>query len=327
MANWGLLGGLGRGLNQFGATVNQGVQGDIAAKRAEEIEAKRQASVERRWQASENRAKRQEQAQSERWAKQDERQAKQDKTQADRWAKQDKRQAERDSVSDSQFNRQQSRLEAQQIESNINGIMQSKQKAEQQIAKRYQAMSVDSLGNPVTGEQAAKINAQYQQELSQLRQQYSQVLETRVKSYGEKLRGTGYAYLLDIPEEEQAEPGASETTNTDPRDQLGNKLIAGEDPGVVSEKSILDKAVGGGTDKTADPTFAAGYARGLGGLYGNSARPIDESDLSPLETYNVSMGHFMGSIPGLLGDAGQIVNDYAVQPAWEWANTKPSQKK
>lgn len=307
---WGLLGGLGQGLSQAAGTINRGMAEDRAAERARELEQKRADSVERRWKASESRATRQELAQ------------------ATRWAKQDERQRERDEVSDSQFDRQQSRLEAQQIESNINGIMQSKQEAEQQIAKRYQAMSVDAMGNPVTGEQAAAINAKYQQELSQLREQYSQVLETRVKSYGDKLRGTGYSYLLDIPEEvAAAEESQQAGGKVDPRDQLGSKLIAGENPGAAVEKSILDKAVGGGTDELADPTFAAGYARGLGGLYGNSARPIDESDTSPLETYNVSMGHFMGSIPGLLGDAGQITNDYVIQPAWEWANTKPSQKK
>lgn len=314
---WGLLGGLGQGLSQAAGTINRGMAEDRAAERDRELEQKRAASVERRWKASEARANRQEQAQATRWAKQDERQA-----------NQDERQRERDAVSDSQFDRQQSRLEAQQIESNINGIMQSKQKAEQQIAKRYQAMSVDAMGNPVTGDQAAAINAKYQQELSQLREQYSQVLETRVKSYGDKLRGTGYSYLLDIPEEAAAAEESQQVGGkVDPRDQLGSKLIAGENPGTAVEKSILDKAVGGGTDELADPTFAAGYARGLGGLYDNSARPVDESDTSPIESYNVSMGHFMGSIPGLLGDAGQITNDYVIQPAWEWANTKPSQKK
>lgn len=118
--------------------------------------------------------------------------------------------------------------------------------------------------------------------------------------------------------------GSDEKAGENSKDDLVNKVLNGNAKNPTL--STLDKAVGGGTSTHADPTFAAGYARGLGGLYDNSARPIDESDLSPLEKYNVSMGHFAGGIPGLIGDAAQVANDKVVKPTLDYLTTKPSER-
>ena len=325
---WGLLGGLGQGLSQAAGTINRGMAEDRAAERARELEQKRAASVERRWQASEARANRQEQAQATRWAKQDERQA-----------SQDARQRERDAVSDSQFDQRMSAQEAQSIERNLSGIISEKQKAESDIVERYRKQAVDPLGQPLQGEAMEQLQSAMQNELQQVRSRYSKTLENSVQSYGDKLRGTGFAYLLDVAKPEAQASTTQQSTNKpkDPRNDLALKLITGEvkdletgqpvmAAGTPADKSTLDKLIGGGNGELADPSFASGFARGLGGVYKNGVRPVDYKDMSPLDFAATSTGETIGYGFGLMGDAGQYVNDNAIQPAWNYLTQKPSQR-
>ena len=198
---WGWQKGLGRGLMQFGETLNRGMQADIRARREDEIARRREASIERRWRAQEARADKQEvraderlKLQQERWAKQDQRQA-----------SQDARQLERDKVSDAQFNRQMDLRESSVIEKNLNGIIAAKRDAEDKIIERYRKQMTDPItGQPLAGEQSQQMQMQMQEEIAQVRQQYSKLLDQKVRSYGERLRGTGFAYLLDIPEQQES---------------------------------------------------------------------------------------------------------------------------
>lgn len=314
---WGLLQGLGQGLSQAAGTINRG----MAEDRAAELEQKRAASMERRWQASEARANRQEQSQATRWAKQDERQA-----------NQDARQRERDAVSDSQFDQR-------SIERNLSGIIEAKQKAEDDIVERYRKQAVDPFGQPLQGEAMEQLQGAMQNELQQVRSRYSKILENSVQSYGDKLRGTGFAYLLDAtkPEAQVSTTQQSANKETDPRNDLALKLITGEvkdletgqpviAAGTPADKSTLDKLIGGGNGELADPSFASGFARGLGGAYKNGVRPVDYKDMSPLDFAATSTGETIGYGFGLMGDSGQYVNDKAIQPAWNYLTQKPSQR-
>ncbi len=325
---WGLLGGLGKGLVQAGDTLNRGLNADIQARRQDELEARREASIERRWRAQEARQAERDKISDERH----EREMSLRESQA-------KRQTERDKVSDAQFDRSMNVREAQQIERNLTGIFESQQKAENEIVKRYQSQAVDSLGQPLQGDAMKQLESAMQAELLKTREQYSAILQNRVKSYGDKLKGTGFAYLLDLqaagneqPEQELRDDRTLKQ-GSDPREDLALKIITGgtidletgepiTTAGTPREKSFLDKAVGGGTPDMADATFAAAFARGLGGVYKNSARPVDENR-SPFESAANFAGRWAGFAPGLMGDAAQIVNDTVVQPIWEWGNKKP----
>ncbi|WPJ21801.1 hypothetical protein [Pseudoalteromonas phage vB_Pun_Y3] len=318
MANWGLLGGLGAGLSQFGATLNQGLNADIAAKQREDIETRREASIEKRWAKQEARANRQEQAQSERWAKQDE------------------RQAERDTVSDSQFDRTATNRENSVIERNISGIMESKQKAIDDLTKRYQKQAVDSMGYPIQGEALASLEDEYAKESKHITERYREILDTRVKSYGERLRGTGFSYLLDVPDlpEPSPKPVGIEIEKKGPNiNDLADKILQGK--GNYDLEAELLKtmpypesmdSIKRPTNKNLDATFMNAFKGAIGGYYGADDRAPMREDTTPIEDYTTMMGRNIGTIPGLLGDGGQLINDYAIQPAWNWANTRPSQK-
>lgn len=324
MANWGLLGGLGAGLSQFGSTLSQGLNADIAAKQREDIETRREASIEKRWLAQQDRAK------------------KQDKIQSERWSKQDKRQAERDKVSDSQFNRTATSRENSVIESNISGIMQSKQKAMEDLDKRFQKMAVDPMGNPLQGDALTELNKRMKFEAKKVNDRYSEILDTRVKSYGERLRGTGFSYLLDVPdieevvkdptgkvESEKVDPGKGGSTIRD----FAERILAGGG-GTDLEAELLKKmpypesmdSIKRPTNKNLDATFMNAFKSAIGGYYGADDRAPMREDTTPIEDYTTMMGRNIGTIPGLLGDGGQIVNDKAIQPAWDWANTRSTKR-
>lgn len=320
MANWGLLGGLGAGLSQFGATLNQGLNADIAAKQREDIETRREASIEKRWARQEARANRQEQAQSE------------------RWAKQDARQAERDQVSDSQFDRTATSRENSVIESNISGIMQSKQKALEDLTKRYQKQAVDSMGQPLQGDALVSLNEQMKGEAEQVRDRYNKMLDTRVKSYGERLRGTGFSYLLDVPDIEEIAPEASGQGNSinslGPNiNDLASKILSGQS-NTDLEAELLKampypesmSKIKRPTSGELEPTFLNALNRSFGGTYGRDPLTPIRTDRTPLESAAVVTGDSIGALGGLLGDAAQMGNDKVVQPVWDWANTRSSQR-
>ncbi|TMP48730.1 hypothetical protein [Pseudoalteromonas sp. S1688] len=307
---WGLLGGLGQGLSQAAGTINRGMAEDRAAERARELEQKRAASVERRWQASEARANRQEQAQATRWAKQDERQA-----------SQDARQRERDAVSDSQFERRMSAQETQSIESNLSGIISEKQKAESDIVERYRELSVDSLGQPLPAEQLEVLKSQMEKDVDAVRTRYSLLIDNQTKSYGDKLRGTGFAYLLDTPETQEApekkDPPPSQQVQTSIDDFARNFLgkSSAQNKGLMGYADLDDKIVAETQwdDGKADPTFLNAFRNELA----DKRVPIS-NDRSPLDQFAVIAGHAAGVLPATIKNA--------VEPVYDWAETKPSNR-
>lgn len=313
---WGLLQGLGQGLSQAAGTINRGMAEDRAAERALELEKKRTASVERRWQASEARANRQEQAQATRWAKQDERQA-----------NQDTRQQERDAVSDSQFDRRMSAQEAQAIERNLSGIISEKQKAESDIVERYRKQAVDPLGQPLQGEAMEQLQSAMQSELQQVRSRYSKTLENSVQSYGDKLRGTGFAYLLNTQEiEQQGKPKDRPFNDDKPKvnniDGFALDLLSkdsGQNKGLMGysdlENKIIDEAQW--DDGKANPTFLNAFRNELAGTDKSKQVPIS-TNRSPYDSLAVHAGHVAGALPSTIKNAAE--------PVYDWFTTKPSNR-
>lgn len=317
MANWGLLGGLGAGLSQFGATLNQGLNADIAAKQREDIETRREASIEKRWAKQEARANRQEQAQSERWAKQDERQE-----------NQDIRQRERDEVSDSQFDQR-------SIERNLSGVMDKANKAAEDIEKRYEKLKIDSLGQPLPKAQLIELEKEKKKEMKSVKTQYASLVDNYVKSYGDKLRGTGFAYLLDVPDieevtEKKDPPPGSQGSNVN---DLATKILRGESNADL-EAELLKRMpypenisnIKRPTSGVREPTFLNAAADSLGGDYNYDAKPIS-NDRSPFEEATTFTGGLLTYAPGKFLDSLENINDKVIQPAWDWASTKPSQRK
>jgi len=300
---WGLLQGLGQGLSQAAGTINRGMAEDRAAERARELEQKRADSVERRWKASESRAIRQELAQ------------------ATRWANQDERQRERDEVSDSQFERRMSAQETQSIERNLSGIINEKQKAENDIVERYRKQAVDPLGQPLQGEAMAQLQSAMQNELQQVRSRYSKTLENSVQSYGDKLRGTGFAYLLDTPETQEApekkDPPPSPQGQTSIDDFARNFLgkSSAQNKGLMGYADLDDKIVAETQwdDGKADPTFLNAFRNELA-----DKRVPMSNDRSPLDQFAVIAGHAAGVLPATIKSAAE--------PVYDWVKTKPSNR-
>lgn len=300
---WGLLQGLGQGLSQAAGTINRGMAEDRAAERARELEQKRAASVERRWQASEARANRQEQAQATRWAKQDERQA-----------SQDARQRERDAVSDSQFDQR-------SIERNLSGVMEQANKAAEDIENRYAKLAVDSLGQPLPKAQLDDLLKEKKKEIKAVRTQYASLVDNYVKSYGDKLRGTGFAYLLDVPDIEEVtekkDPPPSQQVQTS-IDGFARDLLSkdgGQNKGLMGYADLDDKIVAETQwdDGKADPTFLNAFRNELA-----DKRVPMSNDRSPLDQFAVIAGHAAGVLPATIKNAAE--------PVYDWANTKPSNR-
>ena len=217
MSKRGLLSGIGNGLVHFGGALNQGMNADISAKRQDEAEARRQASIEKRW------------------AKQDADQRRRENKSDERFEQTQKRQTERDNKRDEQFDKNLSVREGQVIERNLSGIMDAKQRAERDIISKYQKQEVDSMGQPLQGDALAQLQAAMKSELSQVRQQFSNMLDDRVRSYGDKLKGTGFAYLLDIPDTstkttveaaEESSLGPLTNNPADDREAMYQKVLA-----------------------------------------------------------------------------------------------------
>jgi hypothetical protein len=310
---WGLLQGLGQGLSQAAGTINRGMAEDRAAERARELEQKRAASVERRWQASEARANRQEQAQATRWAKQDERQA-----------SQDARQRERDAVSDNQFDQR-------SIERNLSGVMEQANKAAEDIENRYAKLAVDSLGQPLPKAQLDALLKEKKNEMKAVRTQYATLVNNYVKSYGDKLRGTGFAYLLDVPDIEEVTEKKAPPPGETSIDDLFNRAVGGQAKatpitGMVKDLETGEMVEAAGTKSAREATFLNAFSDSLGGEYNNDAKPIT-NDRSPIEMATTFTGGLLGYAPGKFYDSLQFINDKAIQPTYKFLDEKPSQRK
>jgi len=254
MSSWGLLGGVGRGLSQFGSTLQQGMSADITAQKQQEAEARRQASIEKRW-------ARQDAKQEARELKADARHA-EDRT----WRE------ERAKVGDKQNERSMQLRESQSIESNMSGILNAQQKAEADIYKRYEKQSKDPMGMPLQGEALAQLNQAMQSEIQAMRSQYQTMIEQRIASYGDKLRGTGYAYLLDVPDT-TGKPDPTTGDNNLPsaeksdREKMYEKILTGNyTPDTTSDVTETNDSIDFGDPRAKDINAFQSIGRAIGNI-------------------------------------------------------------
>lgn len=202
MSRWGLLGGIGLGLSQSSQIIGQGLAEDRAVRRAEELERMREASFERRWKQQiqrEDQLRGEDKAQRASERAEDKALRQQERAEEMGW-----RQSESNRQA-SQFDRQMSQREKQVIEQNLAGVMEARREAEAEIVKRYQKMA--DVGG-VTKE----MQQQMEEEIRLLRESYDARLQNMVSSYGNRLRGSGFEYLLDTP---NMLPGEDANTNSD----------------------------------------------------------------------------------------------------------------
>lgn len=213
---WGLLAGLGQGISQGAQIVSAGMAEDRNARREAErearreaIEAAREATAEKRWresfefqkqQAAENKAFQRESFDFQKEQAADSRLTRRQEREEDmNWRESESnRQA-------GQFDRQMSQREKQVIEQNLAGVMEARREAEAEVVKRYQKMA--DVGG-VTKE----MQQQMEEEIRLLRESYDTRLQNMVSSYGDRLRGSGFEYLLDTP---NLLPGEDANTNSD----------------------------------------------------------------------------------------------------------------
>lgn len=199
---WGLLAGIGAGLSQGSQMISQGMAEDRAVRRAEELERMREASFERRWKQQiqrEDQLRGEDKAQRASERAEDKAQRQQERAEEMSW-----RQSESNRQA-GQFDRQMSQREKQVIEQNLAGVMEARREAEAEIVKRYQKMA--DVGG-VTKE----MQQQMEEEIRLLRESYDTRLQNMVSSYGDRLRGSGFEYLLDTP---NMLPGEDANTNSD----------------------------------------------------------------------------------------------------------------
>lgn len=180
---WGLLQGVGRGISQGAEMVNRG----LAEDREVERQRMREASIEKRW-------KKQEAKDDARYADAQKRQAEQDAKLDERYKSETDYREKRDKQADSQFSEQMGLRRVQQIESNLSGLMQSQDAAEAKTVEKYREQIMSGMGDPEA------LQKQMEEEVKSLRKQYGEQINNYVKSYGNQLKGTGFEYMLSLPD-------------------------------------------------------------------------------------------------------------------------------
>lgn len=210
MASWGLLQGFGRGLSQSSELLARGMAEDREAER----QRLREASAEARW-------KRQEQREDAREAKQDYRYAEQVKSQADALAQAQKNADRSYGLQERQLNETTAMRKTSQIESNLSGLFDASEKAESKITDRYvRLMGKEGL----TASEYEKLNTDMQAEITANRNYYNDKVTQYTQSYGDKLNGTAFEYLLQMKPDvatganaEAADPAATNAGSVDDR--------------------------------------------------------------------------------------------------------------
>lgn len=215
MAGWGLLQGLGRGISQGAEIMSRGMAEDREAER----QRMREASIEKRW-------KKQEAKEDARYADAIKRQDAQDSKSDQRYNSEKEYRETRDKKIDSQFSEQMGLRRVQQIESNLSGLMQSQDAAEAKTVEKYREQIMSGMGDPEA------LQKQMESEVKALRQQYGEQINNYVKSYGDQLKGTGFEYMLSLPDTQANFNNAGTKTDSVP---TGNRF---------DRNSYLQKIIG-----------------------------------------------------------------------------------
>jgi hypothetical protein len=207
-----LLLGFGQGLQQFSGILGQGMAEDRQVRRQEELERMRDASMEKRWLRETEMRQRERSEDRELRAGERAEDAKFRQSESNRQA--------------GQFDRQMSVREQQAIESNLQGVMEQEARAAEKIRASFAKRMESGMGDP------AALNAELDAELEANQMYHSGRLHNMIQSYGPKLRGTGYEYLLDFkqPEQPQQTNSAPEQAATATRDisQYVSKIVTPE---------------------------------------------------------------------------------------------------
>lgn len=193
--NWGLLQGIGAGLSQGAEMVNRGMAEDRAVAREQA-----RFDESRRWQQAMENKRTAERAE-------DRELRKSERTEDIQWRESESnRQA-------GQFDRQMSVREKQVIESNLQGVMEQEARAAEKIRAAYAKRLESGMGDP------AALNAELDAELEANQMFYSERLHNMIQSYGPKLQGTGFEYLLDVKPVETEQPDQVTTEQPAPTQQ------------------------------------------------------------------------------------------------------------
>lgn len=230
-----LLLGFGQGLQQFSGILGQGMAEDRQVRRQAELESIRDASIERRWLRETE-------------MRQRERSEDRELRAGERAEDMQFRQSEANRQA-GQFDRQMSVREQQAIESNLQGVMEQEARAAEKIRASYAKRMESGMGDP------AALNAELDAELEANQMYYSGRLHNMIQSYGSKLRGTGYEYLLDFkqPEQTQQAEVATDQVKPETRDisQYVSKIVTPE-----GGSGLLNVSPSYKTDATGAPELS-----------------------------------------------------------------------
>ncbi|WNO60455.1 hypothetical protein [Rheinheimera sp. MMS21-TC3] len=201
-----LLLGFGRGLSQASGMLAAGMQEDRQVARQKEIEAMREASIERRWARDVA-------------LRQSERAEDKELRASERAEDMSFRQSESNRQA-GQFDRQQTVREKQVIEGNLEGIMQQEARSADKIRQAYDKQMQSGMGDPQL------LTEQYNEAIKKNSEFFSEQLNNMVKSYGSQLQGTGYEYLLSAQaaEEENRDPDNITGTETQGSNELSDYI-------------------------------------------------------------------------------------------------------
>lgn len=244
-----LLFGFGRGLQEGAQMLSQGMAEDRQVARQRELEAMRDASMERRW--LRDAEMRQRERAEDRELRAGERAEDRDVRKRERAEDIQFRQSESNREA-GQFDRQMSVREKQVIESNLQGVMEQEARSAEKIRAAYAKRLESGMGDP------AALNAELDAELEANQMFYSSRLHNMIQSYGPKLRGTGFEYLLDFkPEqtEQPAQPTAEQSAPVQKRDlsQYVSKIVQPEN---ASGSGLLNINPNYTTDVSGNPELS-----------------------------------------------------------------------
>lgn len=340
MSGWGLLQGLGRGISQGAELMSRGLQQDREAK----YEAMREATAER-WRQVQS-AK-----EDKRYADSQKNNAEQVQYQQERDKVGDARHAEQMGVAKQELNIRISERRKAEIEGNVEAVQREWEKGSEAIDRRYERLidqaRKEDAENPLVADKDGKkpesaLDKAYRARdlaLEELGGRMNGKLMPIIKSYGAELKGTKFSSLLDDIKAEEAAV----------KDRAGQQFL--KDAGVTdaagdfaateaktSRARVVGETTAAGTAASSDqkaqrptgllqPGFFSGIQMGGSGVYNSSK--VDMTDASPLEQLTTPVGAYLGHImtPSLTIDAAQGLYDKAIKPGWEYANTRPSEKK
>lgn len=334
MANWGLLKGLGTGISQGAGLLAQGMAEDREAER----QRLREASAAARWQ-------RQEQREDKRYA--DDKKYREDRNSVEDSRYKDQVQAQKDaraeakSQADRSYSLQERQLSAaeearrvQRIEETLNRIQSKFSREGEQIDRRYERL-IDKAETP---EEKAAIYDQRDREHEALSAKLNGEMLPALKSFGNGLQGTAYATYIDelanMDTEAEDAKGRQFLQGAGVVDADGNFINKPDEPKKQSRSLAVSDVLNQPSAQTQTPSatstgllkpgFSAGIQSGMSG-FSNPAK-LDYSSVTPLENLATATGRaVVGTKTGLLMDGLEYLNNKAIQPAWQWANTPSNQ--